>query len=59
MTIKATNIQFVNTEGNADETQFDTHDEHDLAELPPQLCKENNFITVIKGEADWETGVLV
>ena len=59
MTIKATNIQFVNPEGNVDETQFDTHDEHDLAELWWQFCKENNFITVIKGEADWKTGVLV
>ena len=48
--IKATNIQFVNTEGHADETQFDTHDEHDLAELWWQFCKENDLITLIKGE---------
>lgn len=52
-------IQFYSSGGNIDETQFDTHNEHDLAELWWEFCKDNNLITVVKGKADYESGVIV
>lgn len=61
--IEATNVGFFNPDladvfGNEinDETQFDTHDEDELAELWWEFCKENNLITVTKGMADYMTG---
>ena len=38
--VKATNIGFMN-----DETQFDTTDEKELAQLWWQFCKENKIVT--------------
>lgn len=56
--MNATNIRFLNSDGNVDETQFDTHDEHDLAELWWEFCKENDVISITKGRADYKTGIL-
>ena len=56
MNIPVTNIQFTNISGMEDETQFDTQDEHELAELWWEFCKEEGLIEVIKGMADYETG---
>lgn len=57
--IEVTNIQFVDHEGRDDETQFDTQDEKELAELWWDFCKENDLVTVTKGKADYETGVMI
>lgn len=38
------------------QTQFDTWDENDLAELWWYYCKENNLIQVEKIIADWASG---
>ena len=57
--MSVTNIEFVNEDGNLDETQFDTQDEKELAELWWDFCKENNIIvSVNKGIADYESGVM-
>ena len=56
MDIPVTNIQFTNADGMDDETQFDTQDEKELAELWWEFCKENKLIAVEKGMADYETG---
>ena len=61
--IEATNVGFFNPDladvfGNEvnDVTQFDTHDEDELAELWWEFCKENNLITIDKGMVDYVTG---
>ena len=46
--IQITNIQFINEDGKEDETQFDTHDEEELARLWWIFCKENKLINVEK-----------
>jgi len=57
--IPVTNIEFINEDGNLDETQFDTQDEKELAELWWDFCKENNIIIEVnKGIADYESGVI-
>ena len=47
-----TRIQFTNPERlgvlHNDETEFDTTDEHELAELWWEFCKENGLIDVSK-----------
>ena len=52
----STNIQFVNDDGNWDETQFDTHDEKELACLFWEFMKENGFITYDRIVADYVSG---
>ena len=56
MNIPVTNITFINRHGRYDETQFDTQDEHELAELWWNFCNEEALIDVVKGIADYETG---
>ena len=46
--MKITNIGFINEDGKEDETQFDTHDEEELARLWWIFCKENKLINVEK-----------
>lgn len=59
MDIPVTNIEFINEDGDLDETQFDTQDEKELAELWWSFCKEDNIIiSVNKGMADYETGIM-
>ncbi len=58
-TTKSTNIQYVDTEGVCHEIQFDTHDENELALLWWEFCKEDDLITVIKGIADYESGLML
>lgn len=57
-TTKSTNIGFVNPEsGEADETQFDTHNDASLYELWWNFCLENGFITYVdKIIADYVSG---
>ena len=58
--IGVTNIQFFNPDnGFTDETQFDTQDEKDLAELWWEFCKENGFIAIEQGIADYNSGDIV
>ena len=58
--IGVTNIQFFNPDnGFTDETQFDTQDEKDLAELWWEFCKENAFIAIEQGIADYNSGDIV
>lgn len=42
--MKATTIIFVNENGDVDETQFDTQNKAELAEIWWDFCKENNII---------------
>ena len=54
---KVTDISFYNDIDNLhfnDETEFDTWDEKELAELWWDFCKENNLITIIKKEIEEE-----
>ena len=41
---KVTTIVFVNENGDVDETQFDTQNKAELAEIWWDFCKENNII---------------
>ena len=56
--INVTNILFTDRSGVTNETQFDTHNEHELAELWWEFCLENDLISLVQGTADWETGVM-
>lgn len=58
-TNEVTNILFTNLDGYKDETQFDTQDEHELAELWWQFCQDEGLIGIEQGIADYETGVLL
>ena len=40
----ATNIYFINEDGNSDQTQFDTTDINELREIWWDFCKENGII---------------
>lgn len=57
--VEATNIDFIGIDGNGGQTQFDTHDEKELAELWWEFCKENDIICTYKGMADYSTGIMV
>lgn len=57
--VNSTNIEFWREDGVADEVQFDTHDERELAELFWEFLKENGFINVVKGKTEWESGIMV
>lgn len=56
--INVTNIMFTDCSGVINETQFDTHNKHELAELWWEFCLENDLISLVQGTADWETGVM-
>lgn len=45
-TIEATNIIFLNTLATLDETQFDTTDRTELAQLWWDFCIENHIIEI-------------
>ena len=61
MIIPVTNIYFNNpdTMDGEDVTQFDTQDEKDLAALWWEFCKDEGLISISKGMADYDTGVMV
>lgn len=59
METKSTNIQFIDEDGEWSETQFDTHDDDELARLFWDFLKENRLIEINKIIADWETRVAV
>ena len=58
MNIPVTNISFVNAYGRDEETQFDTQDEKELAQLWWEFCREEGLIEIEKGIADYESGVM-
>ena len=57
--INSTNIEYYSPDNRWETVQFDTHDEHELAELFLEFLKENNFISIEKGKSDYETGVMI
>lgn len=54
----STNIYYESIDGDRECVQFDSHDEHELAELWWEFCKENNFISLEKGKADYIHGTM-
>lgn len=58
--IGVTNIEFLNPDnGYTDETQYDTQDEKELAELWWEFCKEKGFIRIGYAIADYKTGEII
>lgn len=58
--IGVTNIEFLNPDnGYTDETQFDTQDEKELADLWWKFCKENGFIRIGYKIADYNSGDII
>ena len=57
--INVTNVYFTSENGVEDSTQFDTQDEGELAALWWDFCKENDLISLEKGQADYKSGVLL
>lgn len=56
--IDVTNIYYTE-DGSESSTQFDTQDEGELATLWWEFCKENDLISIEKGRADYNSGVLL
>lgn len=54
--ISVTNIGFLAANGREDETQFDTQDERQLAELWWMFCLENKLITFLEQGEIFEEG---
>ena len=52
--MKVTRIGFINAEGKEDETEFDTIDRAEIADLWLEFCIENGIIAYVEDDEDNE-----